>query len=203
LITILQLMALGIAVIMHEVAHGWIAEKCGDPTARIMGRITLNPLAHIDPIGSILLPLTLIFMGSPFLIGWARPVPVNFAALRSPKRDMIWVSIAGPGTNFILAIVASLLLKSGLVNYGSLLYLFLQRFAVINIVLAVFNLVPIPPLDGSRIVAGLLPDNLAFAYTRIEPLGFLLVIILYFSGILFRLIIPVIVVLIRLLGVNL
>lgn len=199
---IIRLLALGIGVVFHEVAHGWVAEKLGDPTARMRGRVTLNPLVHIDPIGSVLLPMIMIFTGSP-PIGWAKPVPVNFSALRNPKRDMILVAIAGAATNFILALIASLIMKTGLINPGSLLKLLLTQIVVINVILAVFNLVPIPPLDGSRIVMGLLPNDLAYKYMRLERIGFFIIIILFASGILFRVIWPVIAALLSIFGVAL
>ena len=200
---VLQLIALGIAVILHEVAHGWVAEKCGDPTARLMGRITLNPLAHIDPIGSVILPLALLFFKSRFIIGWAKPVPVNFQALRHPKRDMIWVSLAGPGVNIILALISVLLLRIGIVNPDSLLYIFLINLAGINLVLAVFNLIPIPPLDGSKILIGLLPMPLAVLYSRLEPFGMFFILLLLMSGFFSMLIVPIITILARLIGVPL
>jgi len=193
------------AIILHEVAHGWVAEKFGDSTARRAGRITLNPISHIDLIGTIILPLVLIVSGSKFLFGWAKPVPVNFAALRNPKRDMIWVALSGPGTNFILAFLSALILRlmvtidpsvwnlansdvapEMLRQYGmgaSLmvpLVLMLNASIVINCVLMVLNLIPVPPLDGGRVAVGLLPGKLAYSYSRIEPVGILIVLLLIF-----------------------
>ncbi len=164
---------LGSAVILHECAHGWVALKCGDPTAKLLGRLTLNPLKHIDPVGTILLPiLTLWIFHFPF--GAAKPVPVNFANLRNPKRDMIFVAIAGPAINIILALIASVLLPLGPQIFG--------LAVVINLGLATFNMIPIPPLDGSRVVAGLLPTSLARKYLYLEPFGFIIVIVLLQSG---------------------
>jgi len=201
--TIIQLLALVIAVMLHEVAHGWVAEKCGDPTARMSGRITLNPLAHIDPFGSILLPAILVLTHSSFLIGWAKPVPVNFMALRNPKRDTILVSLAGVGVNFLLAIMASLILKFHIINPDSLLQLFFLSTVVINVVLGVFNLFPVPPLDGSRVIMALLPDRIAYAYSRVEPIGFFIIIFLLFTGMLSAIVNPLIRILLGFLGASL
>ena len=168
------------SVIFHECAHGWIAGKLGDPTARLAGRLTLNPLKHIDPLGTIIVPLVLRLLG--FLpLGWAKPVPVNFARLHHPKRDMIWVALAGPATNIGLAILFSQLLKLTALS-------FLQEFFIlavmVNLILAIFNLAPIPPLDGSRILMGLLPNSLARTYSRLEPFGLIIVSVLFNFGLL-------------------
>jgi Zn-dependent protease len=171
--------ALLIAVIVHEYSHGWVAEKLGDPTARLSGRLTLNPLKHIDPLGTILVPLALRLLG--FMpIGWAKPVPVNFSRLYHPKKDMIWVALAGPTANFTLAVALSLMLKFPFVPAG------LQNFAIqlilLNLMLGMFNLLPIPPLDGSRVVLGILPQGLAWRYSQLEPLGMLIVLVLLNFG---------------------
>lgn len=164
---------LGTAVILHECAHGWVALKFGDPTAKLLGRLTLNPFKHIDPIGTVLVPIiTKLTLGFPF--GWAKPVPVNFANLNNPKRDMIFVALAGPAVNIVLALAASFLYPFGPKIFG---------LAVgINLMLATFNMMPIPPLDGSRVVAGLLPTSLARKYLYLEPFGFIIVIVLLQSG---------------------
>jgi Zn-dependent protease len=164
---------LGTAVILHECAHGWVALKFGDPTAKLLGRLTLNPFKHIDPIGTVLVPIiTKLTLGFPF--GWAKPVPVNFANLNNPKRDMIFVALAGPAVNIVLALVASVFLSFAPKIFG--------LAVVINLMLATFNMMPIPPLDGSRVVAGLLPTSLARKYLYLEPFGFIIVIVLLQSG---------------------
>lgn len=180
------------AITMHEAAHGWVAYKFGDPTAKRAGRLTLNPIAHIDPFGTILLPIiTYIFAG--FIIGSAKPVPVNFANLRNPKRDMIWVGAAGPGINIAMALICGILFqflvspslhiipRSGFSSIVLLpLILMLKEGIKWNIVLAVFNLIPVPPLDGSRILAGLLPYKQAEFLGRLEPYGLLIISFLVF-----------------------
>jgi Zn-dependent protease len=174
------------AVIIHEYAHGWVAWKLGDSTARFMGRLTLNPIAHIDPVGTIFLPLFLIITHSPVLFGWAKPIPVDFFNLNNPKRDMIWVGLAGPAANIIFAIALSLLLKIPLLTASQLAVSVITTAITANLVLAVFNLLPIPPLDGSRIAMGLLPYNLGAEYAKMEPYGFIIIFYnlahSYFSG---------------------
>ncbi len=167
----------------HEAAHAWASDRLGDPTAREAGRLTLNPLAHIDPFGTILLPLLLLFTTN-FVFGYARPVPTNFYRLRNPFRDIIWVGISGPAANFILALAASLLLRLNIFPSGSFARFLLVYALMINLVLAAFNLVPIPPLDGSRVVLGLLPEKYAYQYSRLEPYGFIIILVLNFLGIL-------------------
>ena len=173
-----------VSVTVHECCHGFLADRLGDPTARNAGRLTLNPLKHLDPFWTVLLPVLLfISTRGQFAIGMARPVPVNFLNLRKPKRDMIWVAAAGPGANFILAGFLTLLFKF----FPTPFLLYAIYF---NLGLGVFNLIPIPPLDGSRILTGLLPRSLASWYLRLEPFGFLLVLALYFSGIIYWILIP-------------
>ncbi|MBU1086476.1 MAG: site-2 protease family protein [Candidatus Omnitrophica bacterium] len=168
-----------IALVIHEYAHGFVAHKLGDNTAKHMGRLTLNPLAHVDFFGTILLPLFLIISNSPFVFGWAKPVPVNFYNLNNPKKDMIWVGLAGPGANFLTGLIIYLLLVSGIIK-SVIIAEFLIKVLLISIFLGGFNLIPIPPLDGSRILLGLLPMKLAKAYSRISPgLGMIILIILF------------------------
>jgi len=198
---LLQFLVLIFAITIHEYAHGWVAYKLGDPTAKYMGRLTLNPIAHIDPFGTILLPLILVMLHLP-PIGWAKPVPVNFMSLRNPKRDMLWVGIAGPAANILLALSLTVILKllPG-VSHTILGQVFIFG-VVINVILAVFNLVPIPPLDGSRIVSALLPYRYLASYNKIQPYGFLIILVLLWSGILRTLIYGVVVFVIRFLGVS-
>lgn len=174
------------AITVHEAAHGYAARYFGDHTASMLGRITLNPLKHIDPIGTILMPLLLYFSTSgAFLFGYAKPVPVNFGNLRHPKRDMIWVALAGPASNFVQAIVWALVLV-GLAVTGTNERFFMEMARagiLVNLVMWAFNLFPLPPLDGGRIVAGLLPPRAAMALSRIEPYGFFIVLALVLLGI--------------------
>lgn len=177
------------AVVVHEFAHGWVAYKLGDPTAKYSGRLTLNPIAHIDPIGTIALPLFLVITGSPILFGWAKPVPVNFRGLHNPKKDMIWVGLAGPCANILLAIVLSIIIKIRLVFLPLEV---LTQFMLLNLVLAIFNLMPIPPLDGSRVVLGMLPAKLAYKYAQLERYGFIIIVVMLYLGIFQLLIWPIV-----------
>jgi len=183
LVYLTQILAFAIAITVHESSHGWMADKFGDKTARAMGRITLNPIAHIDPIGTVILPLLLILTRSPCIFGWAKPVPVNPYNLRNPRKDMLWIGLAGPAANIITAIIFSFILRSGLIIPNSLANTFIVQVILINLVLAIFNLIPIPPLDGYQILSGLLPRETAISYSRIEPYGMWILLALLFLGV--------------------
>ncbi|HVX75565.1 MAG TPA: site-2 protease family protein [Bradyrhizobium sp.] len=168
-----------IAITFHEAAHGFVAHRLGDDTAWKLGRVTFNPLKHIDPFGTVLLPAFLLLSQSPFLFGYAKPVPVNFRRLRNPRRDMVWVALAGPATNIVLALAAAAGFHLlGLASANSAQWIFdnLKNALVINVVLAIFNMMPIPPLDGGRVAVGLLPNALAIPLSRLEPYGMLILI---------------------------
>ncbi|MDD2865793.1 MAG: site-2 protease family protein [Candidatus Omnitrophota bacterium] len=169
------------AIVVHEFSHAFVAYKLGDMTAARSGRLTLNPLAHIDPFGTILLPVFLIAVKSPVLFGWAKPVPIDFSALKNPKKDIIWVGLAGPAANLLLALLATLVVKSGTIS-GAVMTQIAGHIILINVILAVFNLIPIPPLDGSRIIMGLLPVPMAIRYAAIEPYGFIVLFALLYLG---------------------
>jgi Zn-dependent protease len=174
------------AITIHEAAHGYVARHFGDNTAYVMGRVTLNPVKHIDPVGTILMPLLLYFATSgAFLFGYAKPVPVNFGRLRRPRRHSVWVALAGPASNFIQAILWAAL-YTVLVGVGVQERFFLQMAKagiLVNLVMFAFNLFPLPPLDGGRVVAGLLPPRAAWTFSRIEPWGFFIVMGLVIAGV--------------------
>lgn len=181
------------AITLHEAAHGYVARYFGDFTAHAQGRISLNPLRHIDPMGTIVVPLTLFILtkmtgGAGFLFGWAKPVPVNFGNLRRPKRDMLWVAAAGPGANLFMAILWALLIKLADAmpesDLARPMLLMGQAGIQINAVLLVLNLLPLPPLDGGRIAVSLLPHRLAYRFAQIEPYGMMILILLLFTGVL-------------------
>jgi Zn-dependent protease len=173
------LLPLVTAITAHEAAHGWMADRLGDDTARRLGRVSFNPIRHVDPVGTLALPGLLVALNSPFVFGWAKPVPVAFHRLRDPKRDMVWVALAGPGINVAMAIAAALLLHPltpPAAPVTSWLWHNLDNFLQLNVVLACFNMLPIPPLDGGRVLTGLLPGPLAWRFSGLERYGLLLII---------------------------
>jgi Zn-dependent protease len=196
-----QLIILFFSVILHEVAHGKAAEWCGDGTARERGRLTFNPVPHIDPMGTVLLPLLLAVTHSPVMFGWAKPVPINPLRFRNPKRDLAIVGAAGPLSNLALAAFSATVFKLLVPAWGvdHPIVHFLLYAAAINVVLLVFNLIPLPPLDGSRVVMGLLPRHLAVRYARLERYGFILIFLLLFLGLNRWVIWPVVGLILRLL----
>lgn len=184
-----------LAITVHEVAHGWVANRLGDSTARMMGRLTLNPIKHIDPVGTLLVPAITLF-ASGFVFGWARPVPVTWRNLKQPKRDMAFVAAAGPASNLLMALVWALVMRIG-VHYHAAFGGFAQPLILmgvagifVNTLLLLVNLVPVPPLDGGRLLTGMLPSRLAARFGRIEPFGIFIVLGLLFTGLLWTVINP-------------
>lgn len=179
------------AITVHEVAHGWVAKRLGDPTAMMLGRLTLNPIKHIDPVGTLLIPGLLLLIGG-FVFGWAKPVPVTWENLRNPKRDMAIVAAAGPVANLIMALLWAVVMKIGVASAGSMEWIAVPLIYMggagitINIVLMVLNLLPLPPLDGGRVITGLLPGPMAWRFSRIEPYGFFILVALLATGLLGR-----------------
>lgn len=201
IVLLFQLIVLVFSVIIHEISHGFAANRLGDTTAKDSGRLTLNPLKHIDPIGSVILPLMLYVFNSPVLFGWAKPVPFNPLNLKNPKRDSGLIALAGPLSNLLVALVFSLILKISSLSELAVsvsLPLFLDIIVLVNVVLAIFNLVPLPPLDGSKILFSLLPKRAEKFQLILEQYGLFLVILFIFFG--FQLVIPLILTIYRFLG---
>ena len=191
-----------LAITLHEAAHGYVAKKYCYLTAYAQGRVTLNPLKHIDPMGTVVVPLLLLAVSSQYLFGWAKPVPINFGNIRHPKRDMLWVAAAGPGANFLMALLWALVFKFGLAipesNFSEPMLLMGQAGILVNVILLVLNLLPLPPLDGGRIAMSLLPQRIAYRFAQIEPYGFIILLVLLFTGALGAVIEPFIFITIRL-----
>ena len=185
------------AITVHEVAHGWMARQLGDPTAMMLGRLTLNPIKHIDPVGTLLIPGIMLMVGG-FIFGWAKPVPVTWENLRKPKRDMVLVAAAGPVANLIMALMWAAIMKIGLLLGGSIDWMarpltYMGGAGIfINTILMVLNLLPLPPLDGGRVMTGLLPGRWAWYFSRIEPWGFFILVGLLVSGLLGKILGPVV-----------
>ncbi len=177
------------AITVHEVAHGWVAKRLGDPTAMMLGRLTLNPLKHIDPIGTVVVPVMLLMLGG-FIFGWAKPVPVTWRNLRNPKRDMVLVALAGPIANLLMALIWAVVVKIGMMTIATMPFvgqplIYMGSAGIfINIALMVLNLLPLPPLDGGRVVSGLLPGPLSYKFDKLESYGFFILLGLLATGIL-------------------
>ena len=182
-----------LAITVHEAAHGYAAKHFGDKTAYFLGRITLNPIKHIDPIGTVVIPGMLLLLSAPFLFGWAKPVPVNFSNLHNPKKDMMWVALAGPASNLVMAIIWAIILglfKSSGASYALFVIGMAQVGIMINLVLMLLNLLPIPPLDGGRMAVSLLPSPWSYKLASIERYGMFILIFLIVSGLLSAILLP-------------
>jgi len=178
-----------LAITVHETAHGWVARRFGDKTAQMLGRLTLNPIKHIDPVGTILVPAVMLLLPGGFVFGWAKPVPVDWRNFKRPKQDMAWVALAGPASNLLMALAWALTARVALGlsadNWIAVPLLFMGVAGIfINTILMVLNLLPLPPLDGGRVLTGLLPGRYAYQFARIEPYGFFILVLLLVSGVL-------------------
>ncbi len=195
---LLQITIFLFAITVHEYAHGWMAYKNGDDTAKLAGRLTLNPIAHIDIFGMIIFPLMLIILKAPFIFGWAKPVPINPNNFYNPKLGLFKVGLSGPLANFFLAIVFAILfwilkfLNVKPTQFVILVISIIQFSVFINLLLGIFNLIPVPPLDGSNVILGLLPTTLMLKYKQLSPYGFLIIFFLFFTGILWRILMPIV-----------
>ncbi len=185
---VVWIMPVVLAITVHEVAHGWVAKQFGDKTAFMMGRLTLNPIKHVDPIGTLLLPSLLLLTGTGFIFGWAKPVPVDPRNFKNPRRDMAIVALAGPLSNLIMAFLWALVARIGVtlnIEAVSLPLIYTGVAGIsINLVLALLNMIPIPPLDGSRILSGILPHQLAWQYNKLERFGFIIILVLLYTNLL-------------------
>lgn len=182
-----------LAITVHEAAHGYAAKYFGDKTAYFLGRITLNPIKHIDPVGTVVIPGMLLLLSAPFLFGWAKPVPVNFSNLNNPKKDMMWVALAGPASNLAMAIIWAIILglfKSSGASYALFIIGMAQVGIMINLVLMLLNLLPIPPLDGGRMAVSLLPSPWSYKLASLERYGMFILIFLIVSGLLSAILLP-------------
>lgn len=201
-VQILAILAIPVlfAITAHEAAHGWAANRLGDHTATMLGRVSFNPLKHIDPVGTVLVPIGIFLIssagGAPFLFGWAKPVPVDWRNLRHPRRDMALVAVAGPGANLLMAIFWGLTIRLGIALWGHSEWLALPLIymgaagVLINVLLMLVNLVPLPPLDGGRVMTALLPPRLAQGYARLEPFGLIILLVLLVTGALGEVLLP-------------